>query len=289
MSMVNLVIQSKAKDLGDNFLVKRSIPIAKKRMIGPFIFWDHMGPVKLSGEKTMKVRSHPHIGLSTLTYLFSGEIIHRDSLGNKQAIRPGEVNWMTAGSGIAHSERAGEDGVEQLLEGLQIWIALPREHEDIEASFVHIKENELPLIKIQGGSLRLIAGEFLKQKSSVPVYSPLFYTNGKLEMGNSFEYLLKENEESALYIIQGDAEVDGKLYGPGSMVCFNQSQLTRFKAHTDLCFMYFGGEIFPEKRFIWWNFVSSEKEKIELAKKAWKDNKFAPVIEETEIIPLPEY
>tara|TARA_B100001971_G_scaffold37960_1_gene32994 strand:- start:38232 stop:39101 length:870 start_codon:yes stop_codon:yes gene_type:complete len=288
MSSINLVIKPNSKDLGDNFLVRRLIPIAKKRMIGPFIFWDHMGPVNISESKKMKVRSHPHIGLSTLTYLFSGEIMHRDSLGNIQAIRPGEVNWMTAGSGIVHSERAGDDGQEQVLEGLQIWIALPKESEDIAASFVHIKEQDLPSIKIPGGSLKLIAGEFMQEKSSVPVFSPLFYTNGNLKLGHTFSYALGENEESALYILSGEVEIEGKLYGVGDMVCFNAGAICEFKAQKDLNFMFFGGEIFLEKRFIWWNFVSSEKEKIENAKVRWQNQEFGQVIDETEYIELPK-
>lgn len=288
MSIINLVIDAQPKDLGDNFVVKRSLPRAKKRMLGPFIFWDHMGPAHISPEQPMKVRAHPHIGLSTLTYLFSGEIMHRDSLGNIQAIRPGEVNWMTAGNGIAHSERAGFEGEEIKLEGLQIWIALPKEHEDIDPSFVHIKENELPLIDIEGGQLRLVAGEFLGHKSSVPVYSPLFYTNGNLKQSSLFEYKQDANVESAIYILDGEVEIENQTYTKQNMIVFNQGTQVSFKAKTDCTFMFFGGEVFPEKRYIWWNFVSSDENKIEDAKKRWKEGEFAKVIDEDETIPLPE-
>lgn len=284
---VNMVIEPKIKDLGDEFVVRRAIPQIKKRFIGPFVFWDHMGPVVLQGEKKMKVRAHPHIGLSTITYLFSGEIVHRDNLMNEQVIRPGEVNWMTAGSGIVHSERAESQGEPMLLEGLQVWIALPKEAEEVSPSFVHHKESDLPMISEEGLRLRLVAGEWGEEKSPLPVYSPMFYLSGWAKEGKSYSKDLSEKQEAALYVVNGSVEVEGEVYNQYSMVVFKQGSKVEFTAKEELEFMILGGDVFPEARHIWWNFVSSEKEKIEEAKKKWKAQQYQPVINETEYIPLP--
>ncbi|EQC48618.1 pirin family protein [Bacteriovorax sp. BSW11_IV] len=287
MSNVELVIEPRESDLGDNFVVRRLLPYMKKRMVGPFIFWDHMGPVTLSGEKKMKVRAHPHIGLSTITYLFSGEIMHRDSLGNEQMIRPGEVNWMTAGSGIVHSERAQSDTAMN-LEGIQLWVALPKESEDVEPSFVHVKESSLPLIEKGDTQLRLIAGESMGSSSPLPVYSKLFYFYGQTKEGEQFSLNLGNNEEGALYVVNGTVEIEGKSYERFSLIVFKKGHAISFQASSDAQYMLFGGETFPEKRYIWWNFVSSDKEKLERAKLRWKNNEFPKVINEVEQIPLPE-
>lgn len=287
-SNVDIIISSKVKDIGDNFIVRRSLPQANKRMVGPFIFWDHMGPVILENGKEMKVRSHPHIGLATITYLFSGEILHRDSLQNEQYIKPGEVNWMTAGSGIVHSERAFSKEEKVVLEGIQLWVALPREHEDIAPSFVHMKEKELPMIEQDGFKLRLIAGEAFKQKSPIPVYSDLFYLSGHANKDCPFEYKLKENAEGAVYIVDGKVRIDGNTYERFNLITFKKGSRISFDVIEDVQFMLFGGEVFPEKRHIWWNFVSSDKARIEQAKQDWTEGKFDSVINETEMIPLPE-
>jgi redox-sensitive bicupin YhaK (pirin superfamily) len=284
---VNMVIEPKEKDLGDEFVVRRVIPQIKKRMIGPFVFWDHMGPVVLQGDKKMKVRAHPHIGLSTITYLFSGEIVHRDSLMNEQVIRPGEVNWMTAGSGIVHSERAESQGEPMLLEGLQVWIALPKEAEEVSPSFVHYKEADLPLISEESLRLRLVAGEWGEHKSPLPVYSPMFYLSGWAKKGKYYTKPLAENQEAALYVVNGSVKVEGQTYDQYSMVVFNKGTKLEFTADEELEFMILGGDSLPETRHIWWNFVSSDKEKIEAAKIKWKEQRFPPVINETEHIPLP--
>ena len=284
---LEMVIDPKEKDLGDGFVVRRSIPQVKKRMIGPFIFWDHMGPAVIQGEKKMKVRAHPHIGLSTITYLFSGEILHRDNLMNEQVIRPGEVNWMTAGSGIVHSERAESINEPMLVEGLQVWIALPKEAEDVSPSFVHHKEKNLPMISEEGLRLRVVAGEWEGEKSPLPVYSAMFYLSGWAKSEKKYSKVLSENQEAALYLVNGSVEVDGKNYGKHSMLVFKKGSKIEFKALEELEFMIFGGEPFSETRHIWWNFVSSDKEKIEAAKKKWKDQRYQPVINETEYIPLP--
>ncbi|MCR9205253.1 MAG: pirin family protein, partial [Halobacteriovoraceae bacterium] len=205
VTQVEFVFKPKESDLGDNFVVRRSLPRAEKRLIGPFIFWDHMGPVVLEGEKEMKVRAHPHIGLATITYLFSGEILHRDSLNNEQYIRPGEVNWMTAGKGIVHSERAKYDQAQE-LEGIQLWIALPKEHEEVEPRFDHYKEKDLPIIDKDEFSMRLIAGKGMSLESPVPVYSDLFYYSGNFKEDGVLSYPLEENQEAAIYVISGEIE-----------------------------------------------------------------------------------
>lgn len=286
---IELKIIPKEKDLGDNFIVRRSLPDARKKTVGPFIFWDHMGPVTLTHEKEMKVRSHPHIGLATITYLFTGEILHRDSLGNEQTIRPGEVNWMTAGSGITHSERSKpEPGEKRELEGIQLWLALPKESEEVAASFFHCKEKDLPQFSKEGTELTLVAGEAYGEKSPVPVYSNLFYFSGKIKTGSSFSYSLNENEEGAVYITKGSLEIEGESAERYSLTIFKKGTAINFLSHEDSEFMIFGGEIFPEKRHIFWNFVSSDPERIEKAKKDWREGKFSKTIKETEFIPLPE-
>ncbi len=291
MSQIELEIISKTKDLGDNFVVRRALPSIKKPMVGPFIFWDHMGPSTLVGDKTLTVRAHPHIGIATITYLFTGEIMHRDSLGNEQAIRPGEVNWMTAGKGIAHSERAQawDNGEAMTLEGIQLWVALPKEHEDVDPSFVHIKEKELPIIDKNDIWLRLIAGRFQGKESPIPTYSQLFYLNGKAKMGRKFHHELASDEEGAVYIVKGGLEIEGNTYERYSLVSFRKGSSISFKSISNSSeFMVFGGQSFPEKRHIWWNYVSSSQEKIEQAKLDWKAGNFPKVINENEWIPLPE-
>ncbi len=288
MSTIELVIKPKEKDLGDNFTVRRSLPDPQKRMVGPFIFWDHMGPATLSGKDEMKVRAHPHIGLATITYLFSGEILHRDCLGNELTIKPGEVNWMTVGKGITHSERSFPKNPPEVLEGIQLWVALPKEHEDVDPNFTHLKKDQIPVIKKEGLVMNLIAGEFKEQKSPVPVYSDLFYLNGKMNAGIQYSFKTETKHEAAVYVTQGVLEIEGQKFDRYSLVIFKQGALVSFKADSDAEFMLFGGEVFPEKRHIFWNFVSSSKEKIEQAKKDWAEGKFASVPNETEFIPLPK-
>lgn len=287
MSQIAFEIKPKESDLGDNFVVRRSLPRAEKRLVGPFIFWDHMGPVILEGEREMKVRAHPHIGLATITYLFSGEILHRDSLNNEQYIKPGEVNWMTAGRGIVHSERSSSQEPKK-LEGIQLWVALPKEHEDTAPRFDHFKEETLPLIDKGACQLRLIAGKGLDYESPVPVFSDLFYFNGKFKKDGLFSYKLQSNQEAGLYVVSGEIEIEGKKFGRYDMVIFKPGSALEIKGREGSEFMFFGGEILPEKRHIYWNFVSSDPLKIEEAKKRWKEGAFDPVINETEFIPLPD-
>ncbi|MEM7179817.1 MAG: pirin family protein [Spirochaetota bacterium] len=285
-SNIEIVLNPKEKNLGDSFIVRRVLPFAKKRAVGPFVFWDHMGPVTLSEDKPMLVRAHPHIGLATITYLFSGAILHRDSLNNEQWIRPGEVNWMTAGSGIVHSERA-EPATPEVLEGIQLWVGLPTNAEEVEPSFVHKKETELPIVEKDGIHLRLIAGSAFGEMSPLPVYSPLFYLNGQAKAGQSFSHRLPENQEGAIYIVRGKVEVEGQQLQQFQMACFSQGGEVNFQATEDLEFMLLGGEPFSQPKHMWWNFVSHDLQRIEKAKEDWKHQRFAKVINETEFIPLP--
>lgn len=286
-SIIAHVIEPRKSDLGDGFFVRRSIPYAKKRMVGPFIFFDHMGPATLSQEHPLTVRAHPHIGLSTLTYLFEGEILHRDSLGNELFIRPGEVNWMTAGKGIAHSERSNPN--EPMgLEGIQLWIALPKEFEEIEPSFVHVDEKDIPVVEIANSTFNVIAGSAFGKTSPVPVHSPLFYINGQMTCADTFHLDMPSKNEGAVYVVKGKISVGDQEFTPGQMVCFHEGVAIDFTALEESHVLILGGEIFPEKRFIFWNFVSSSEERLEQAKWDWHEGKFPKVIKETEKIPLPE-
>lgn len=281
--MREFIINPRLKELGDGFTVRRSLPSKEKKMVGPFIFWDHMGPVTLEDNKEMVVRSHPHIGLATITYLFTGEVLHRDSLGNEQRIRPGEVNWMTAGAGIVHSERAKDT----TLEGIQLWVALPRDKEKIDPSFVHIKEHELPELNCSGVELRLIVGSILGAESPIPVYSDMFYLKAKAEKNSDFSMELAQEQEAAVYLVKGSLEVEKENIEPGSMVIFKKGSRLNLISKEESEFMIFGGEEFKEKPYIWWNFVSHSKEVIEQAKKRWREGCFPKVPKEDSMIPLP--
>ncbi|MFK8139433.1 MAG: pirin family protein [Bdellovibrionales bacterium] len=288
MSSIHQIIHAGQKDIGDGFIVRRSLPSITQRSVGPFVFWDHMGPVEINLEREMLVRAHPHIGLATITYLFSGEIMHRDSLNNEQPIRPGEVNWMTAGKGIVHSERRKIDSGSETLEGIQLWVALPVESEEVEPSFHHFKPEDLPSFKNQGVDFHLIAGSFMNHKSPVPVYSPLFYLNAKSNSSSSFNHQLEAGEEAAIYPIKGVLTIEGKEIKPNTLITFNRGSKVSVETRAGCEFMFFGGEAFPEKRHMWWNFVSSSKDRIEKAKRDWKEDQMGKVINEVEWIPLPD-
>lgn len=287
MSNVEIVIQPRLNDIGDGFHVRRALPFQKKRMVGPFIFLDHMGPLHVDQNHGLKVRAHPHIGLSTLTYLFSGTIFHRDTLGFEQSIRPGEVNWMTAGKGIAHSERSvpNEHGI---LEGIQVWIALPKEHEDIEPSFVHKDLKDIPNVEVGNETYQLVAGSAFGKTSPVPVHSPLFYLGSEVKKDHVFSMKLGDIAEGAVYVAKGKIEIEGTTYEEGTLVSFLKGTSIDFKTLDNCRLVIVGGDVFPEKRFIFWNFVASSHEKIEAAKLAWKNKDFGRVIHEDEYIPLPE-
>lgn len=287
--MSNVVINGHEKDLG-SFSVRRLLPFQSKRSVGPFVFFDHMGPAQLTMENGMAVRPHPHIGLSTVTYLFEGCIMHRDSLGTKQPIFPGEVNWMTAGKGIVHSERTPKEpeNFKDRMEGLQIWIALPKEFEEVEPSFINFPSTALPNFKVNEADITLILGEAFNHKSPVPIYSKLFYLDVKLQSGNNLSLMFNEKEEFAIYIISGKLKIKDETYNPYQMITFSQGESVIAEATEDTRFVVIGGEPLSEPRYMWWNFVSSSKERIERAKYDWINNNFDKVPDETEFIPLPE-
>jgi redox-sensitive bicupin YhaK (pirin superfamily) len=287
--VIEHVIDAQRRKIGD-FEVGRVLPASARRRVGPFVFLDHMGPIELPAglPRTADVRPHPHIGLATLTYLFDGEITHRDSLGYEQAIRPGEVNWMTAGRGITHSERferARREGGK--LHGLQAWIGLPREEEECEPSFVHIETSALPTYESGGLWARLVAGEAYHTKSPVPVRSPLFYVHWALAPGTQAD-LEARYPERAAYVVEGSVEVEGRTFGAGKLLVFAPGKPVLFKAIERATVALLGGEPIGE-RFVEWNFVSSSRERIERAKADWRAGRMKlPVNDDQEFIPLPE-
>lgn len=286
---LDLVIEARARDLG-GFSVRRVLPAVRRKLVGPFIFWDHMGPVEHSPGQGIDVRPHPHINLATVTYLFEGEIFHRDSLGSAQAIRPGDVNWMTAGSGIVHSERTApeERAKTSRLHGIQAWVALPREREEVAPSFRHHPRATLPEVTAPGVSLRVIAGEAYGARSPVETLSPLFYVEALLEPGAKLE-LPSEHEERAAYVVTGRVCVGVERFDPGHLLIFALGRPAALVAEEASRVMLFGGAKLDGERYIFWNFVSSSKERIERAKELWQTGGFPKVPgDEREFIPLPE-
>ncbi len=288
MSNISLIIEERAANIG-NFMVGRLLPFREKRMVGPFAFIDHMGPATISDHENLDVPPHPHIGLSTLTFLFEGEIEHRDSLGTAIIIKPGQVNWMTAGSGIVHSERtpAHLRHTAKKIHGLQIWVALPKALEQMEPEFFHVEANDIPSWEQDGIAIKLIAGEAFGRKSPVPVYCPLYFielkttTRQKINIGNALF------GESALYILEGGIESEGHLFKPRLILIADEAKVCEFTLLENTTVYIFGGEPFPEERFIYWNFVASDKALIETAKKNWQEQLFKPVPGETDFVPLP--
>ena len=278
----------RVRELGDGFTVRRALPSAECRAVGPFVFFDQMGPAVLSGGRALDVRPHPHIGLATVTYLFEGEILHRDSLGTEQAIRPGEVNWMTAGRGIVHSERtpAALRGIESRLSGIQTWVALPVENEEAEPSFSH--HDALPTLTENGVHIRLILGDAFGLSSPVPTFSPMFYADVELSAGRGIT-LPSAPDERAMYIVEGGAErEDGATFDAGEFVVFERGAEVRLRGAPGARLMLLGGPQLEQPRFVWWNFVSSSKSRIEQAAADWRDGRFAKVPGDDEFIPLPE-
>ena len=286
--MIELVIDSRRRDLG-GFEVGRVLPWHQRRMVGPFVFFDHIGPVDFPPgiPRTVDVRPHPHIGLSTVTYLFDGEIVHRDSLGFHQAIRAGEVNWMTAGSGITHSERfekARREG--DAMHGIQAWVGLPREHEEDPPAFAHHAGEDLPTYESGGLWARLVAGEAFGAKAAVRTQSPLFYVHWSLEPGTQAQ-LEARYPERAAYVAAGTVDVAGQRFESGHMIVFEPGKPALFTALAPSTVMLLGGEPIGE-RHVEWNFVSSSKERIEQAKADWRAGRMKlPVHDDAEFIPLP--
>lgn len=283
------LIEGKKKDLGDGLQVSRLLPYRDHKMIGPFIFFDHMGPVEFQKGKGIDVRPHPHIGLATVTFLFEGSIRHRDSLGCVQDIVPGDVNLMTAGKGIVHSERSSPEvrAAGGPLEGLQIWIALPTHEEEREPEFFHYAKEELPLHAEGQAQIRILMGQAFGRVSPVKTYSPTFYLECQLPRGESLE-LAQLGAEAGIYLVKGALKVsENHSLSQGEMFALSYESAFRVTATEDSRFAFFGGEPVGQ-RLIWWNFVASSQEKIEAAKQKWQQGGFDKVPEESEFIPLPE-
>ncbi len=288
MSNIGLVIEERSRDIGD-FLVGRLIPFRKKRMIGPFIFIDHMGPTQLGPKNYMDVDQHPHIGLSTLTYMLEGELMHEDSIGTCQRISPGSVNWMTAGRGVSHTERTPEDlrGKVFTAHGYQIWVALPKVLEEVEPEFHHIPGSELPRWKDGDTSFTLVAGEGYGRKSPVPVHSPLFM----VEIKNGSTYQLnvdgKLKGEIGICIVEGGIVACDQEISKGNILVSKVEDVCDVQLKPNTHLLLFGGEPFPEERHIYWNFVSTSKEKIEVAKEQWRQRTFPMMQNDSTYVPLP--
>lgn len=286
---VDLVILPPSRDLGDGFTVRRSLPQPQRRMVGPFIFFDQMGPVELRDGQGLDVRPHPHIGLATVTYLFDGEIMHRDSLGSVQPIQPGALNWMSAGSGIVHSERSPDSARHggAGLFGLQLWVALPAAQEESAPTFVHYDAEEIPSGTMDGATIRQIVGAMDGLASPVKTMSDMIYAEIILTPGGRYR-VPSEQVERAFYLVDGSLTVDGQLFTPSELVILKPHAEIVLTSESGARLVVIGGEPFPEQRFIYWNFVSSRPERIEQAKRDWRERRFASVPGEQEFIPLPE-
>jgi redox-sensitive bicupin YhaK (pirin superfamily) len=285
---IELVIMPRARDLG-GFEVRRALPSGRRRMVGPFIFFDQMGPSDFLPGTGIDVRPHPHIGLATLTYLFRGEILHRDSLGSVQPIRPGDVNWMTAGRGIVHSERtplqSRTSGAS--LFGIQAWVALPADAEESEPSFTHHAAASLPVVEDRGLRLRLIAGRLFDERSPVATRSETLYADAELGAGAVLP-LDPGHEERAIYVVAGEVEIGRRKHVQGRLLVLKPGEASSVRAFGPARLLLLGGDTMDGPRHIWWNFVSSRKERIEQAKSDWREGQFEPVPDEIEFIPLPE-
>jgi len=289
---VEVVVVPRTHDLGDNFEVRRALPSKQKRMVGPYVILDQMGPHVFSAGKGLDVRPHPHIGLATVTYLYEGQILHRDSLGSVQRIQPGDVNWMTAGKGIVHSERtATEDRQgESPLFGLQCWVALPQKYEEIEPDFHHTGQDELPVLEDNGITARIVAGSFFGQRSPVETLSDLFQVDLTLPPGRRID-IPPEYPEQAIYVAQGalDLGSDGR-FEAGQLIVLRPGRAITVEAlaPAPVRLALLGGEPMDGPRYLTWNFVSSSVDRIEQAKDDWRNQRFPAVPDETEFIPLPD-
>ncbi|MCB1477739.1 MAG: pirin family protein [Rhodobiaceae bacterium] len=286
--LIETVIVPRARDLG-GFSVRRALPSGKRQMVGPFIFFDQMGPAEFVLGEGIDVRPHPHIGLATLTYLFDGSIVHRDSLGTELTIDPGAVNLMTAGKGIVHSERTGQEARSNgaKLFGLQTWVALPKHAEEVDPAFQHVGKDDLPFIEEGGKSVRIIAGEMYGQRAPVPLAHETIYADVALAAGASLP-VPATHEERAIYTVSGEIEIAGDSFGEAQLLVFRPGDEITVRAKSDARFVIVGGDPMDGPRYIWWNFVSSSKERIEQAKEDWRQARFDIVPGDSEFIPLPE-
>jgi redox-sensitive bicupin YhaK (pirin superfamily) len=286
MAILQLV-DARQRDLG-GFVVRRVLPAEGRQMVGPFIFFDHLGPTQFESGQGIDVRPHPHIALATVTYLFSGSLEHRDSLGNVREIRPGDVNWMTAGRGIAHSERTPRlaRATGEKIHGIQSWVALPDGREDDEPSFTHYPASVIPQRLLNGVTLSVVAGEALGLRSPVVTAWPTLYVHARFTPGAVLEMPF-EHEERAVYVVQGELAVDEGVIVEGQLAVLAPGAKIHLRANGEARAMLLGGNRFPTPRYIWWNFVASSHERIEHAKQRWANREFPPVPGETEFIPLP--
>ena len=288
-SDTTVVLKPHTKNLGD-FEVRRLLPAFPAKMVGPFIFFDHMGPADFAPGRGIDVRPHPHIGLATVTYLFEGNILHRDSLGSVQRIAPGDVNWMTAGGGIVHSERtpAEERQLARRLHGIQTWVALPCAHEDAPPSFTHLPKATLPLIARPGVEMRLLAGTAFGQRAPTPTFSDMFYLAVEMAPGAEFDFPA-EHAQRAAYVVEGDVSIGGETIAPYHMALLDGERSLEIRAATAARVMLLGGAPMDGDRIIWWNLVASSQDLIEAAKERWRAQDFPRVPDETEFIPLPDH
>jgi redox-sensitive bicupin YhaK (pirin superfamily) len=285
--VIDALITPKPKDLGDGFQVRRALPAQERRMVGPFVFFDQMGPVTLAAGKGLDVRPHPHIGLATLTYLFDGEIEHRDSLGTVQRIVPGEVNWMTAGRGIVHSERTPHEqrAAPRRNFGLQVWLALPREDAEMDPGFSHHGQSELPVVDEGGAQVRLVAGTWRGLRSPVPVRSPTLFADVQLA-GKAKATVPAEHDEVGVYVVDGTVQVDGIPVEKATMAVLSKAEAVIETAGAARVVIFGGANLGPRR--MWWNFVATDMARIRQAAEDWKAGRFPPVPGDVEFIPLPE-
>ncbi|MEO0329843.1 MAG: pirin family protein [Pseudomonadota bacterium] len=295
LDSIETIIVPRARDIGD-FEVRRALPSAKRKMVGPFIFFDQMGPVEFITQHGIDVRPHHHIGLATVTYLFDGEFQHRDSLGTNQMIYPGEVNWMTAGNGVTHSERTSLEtrrGPSTLF-GIQTWVALPEEKEEINADFEHLESSQVPKLEGEGKTVNLILGNAWGESNPIKTYSDMFYADVNLEAGAAIP-LPDDHEDRGIYVVSGSIIVAGDTFDSGRMAIFRPGDAITIRAgEIGARLMMLGGETLSGPRYIWWNFVASSREKIETAKQVWGQGDWEhgrfrlPPDDQDEFIPLPD-
>lgn len=287
VSVIDQLIEPVTKDLGE-FTVRRLLPSKRRLRIGPFIFFDHMGPADFPPGTGVNVRAHPHIGLATITYLFEGEILHRDSLGHVQPIRPGEVNWMTAGKGIVHSEKASDEvrANGQHLHGLQTWVALPLESEEIEPRFEHYAADVIPIVDVGGATARIVIGTAYGVSSPVSTESDTLYVEANLQPGATMA--LPDAEELGVYVVDGNIALNGKAVAAGVLAVLKSKSTATIEAKSAARIMLCGGASLEGDRIVWWNFVSSSRARLELAKRDWRNKRFPEVPGETDFIPLPK-
>jgi redox-sensitive bicupin YhaK (pirin superfamily) len=283
------VIEPRPRDLGDGFFVRRALPSIQRRSIGPFVFWDQMGPAEFRPGAGLDVRPHPHIGLATVTYLFGGEVLHRDSLGNSQLIQPAEVNWMIAGRGIVHSERTPMPlrAHSSSLSGIQAWVGLPQHEEESPPRFTHHDAHSLPQLEHGGVQLRLIAGTLFGLRSPVETLSSMFYADARLQPGSTLT-LEHEHAERAIYVYQGTLEIERQPFEAGRLLVVRSGRRLQALARGGARLLLLGGAPLDGARQVWWNFVSSSPVRIQRAAEQWRRGGFAPVPDDSEFIPLPD-